>query len=101
MQQDPLIAAADTEHGARLVVGEPLDIAQHDDLALTRRQIIERRFEDRQPSDGVETVLAFLRPAFEGISPLALGVEADRVDGVKRLDWRVRMLPGAGRALLG
>jgi hypothetical protein len=41
VQQDPLIPGSDTEHRARLVVRQSLDVAQQDDLALARRQVVE------------------------------------------------------------
>jgi hypothetical protein len=67
IQQYPLIADPDPEGRARFVVSEPIDIALYDDLALTRRQI-EGCPEDRHHGRGVETVLAVLPSAFEGIS---------------------------------
>ena len=47
MQQHPLIAHADAQHGAGLVVGQSLDVTQQDDLTLARRQIVEGGLEDR------------------------------------------------------
>ena len=88
----------DAEHGARLVVGEPFDISQQDDLALAGRQVVEGGPEDRRPRRGVETLLALVRPPLDGIGPLALGVESGRVDRVQRLHRRRARLPCTGRA---
>ena len=41
MQQNPLIAAADSKSGAGLTIGETFDVSQHDDLPLTGRQTIQ------------------------------------------------------------
>ena len=83
MQQDPLIAAGDAERRTGLVVGEPFDISQDEDLTLTWREVLEAGAEDRRQGGGVETVLAVLRPALNRISPLALRIEAAGIDGMK------------------
>jgi hypothetical protein len=55
-----LIATADPKSGARFTVGETLDVAQHNDLTLTWRQVIEGRIEDRRQGACIEPIFTLL-----------------------------------------
>ena len=92
MQQDPLIPTADPEGRASLTARESFDIPQHHDLTLTRRQISEGGGEDRRQGRRIEPIVALIGPPLERIGPLALGVEAGRIDGMQGFDRCARVL---------
>ena len=62
---------------------------KHDDLALTRRKFAEGGVEDRRQGGGIKPIVTLVGPSFEGISPLALGVEAGWIDSVQSFDRRL------------
>ena len=92
MQEYSLIADADPEGRACLVVGEPLDVAQNDHLALTRRQIVEGRNQHGHQLFSVQPRLEILLPPIQWVGPMPIDIETYWIDSMKGLYWRVQML---------
>src|ERR1700691_2869413 len=78
MQQDSLVAGADTEDVARFRTRQPFDVAQDHNGALTRRKLFQGSFEDWRPQCGFEAVITLLRPLLQWIGPLSLCVKPSR-----------------------
>ena len=98
MQQDTLVAIADAQQGRDLARFDPLDVAQHDDVALRCRKLWQELTDTAGEAGGHDPVVDLVRPRDRGLTPLAVGVEAivDVAVGAPGAPFRVPLRCGRG-----
>src|SRR5271170_2850567 len=97
MQEHPLVAFGDIENLTYLTTTQSIDVAQRYDLALARRELLERHLDAIRERLRGEAILAVLDPMLRRGHPRTGGVEAGAIHSRRGIaDRDAPMLAHAG-----